>query len=109
MNFFIYLYFMLSSLIFTEIHPVMLGNTKVQIIKSVKSKGRAKNFVHVHEDEVTALAAARLYLIKEGGTLITLKHSGKRNITFCLKGQRYEFDPNRIFTDAGIRRTLKQY
>lgn len=90
----------------TEVHTLKLGNTKVEIIKT---NGKGKTFIHVHENETTALAAARLYIIKKGGTLITLKHSGKRNIVFYLKGIRYEFDPNRIFTNQGIKNTLHKY
>ncbi|CDZ76553.1 hypothetical protein BN59_00827 [Legionella massiliensis] len=106
MKYFLYLYFILNSLIHAETHTVRLGNTKIAIIKH---KGKGKTFVHLHESEVTALAAARLYVAKEGGTLITLKHSGERNVVFYLRGVRYEFDPNRIFTDKGIRTTLKQF
>ncbi|MBA2651466.1 MAG: protein tyrosine phosphatase [Tatlockia sp.] len=75
----------------------------------LKTTGKGKTFVHLHENEVTALRAARIYVIKKGGTLITLKHSGKRNVTFYLNGVRYEFDPNRIFSDKGIRKTLKRH
>ncbi len=106
MHCFTYLYFLFSSLIHTQIDPVMVGNTKVEIIKQA---GQGKTFVHLHENEVTALNAAKLFVDFEGGTLITLKHSGKRNIVFCLKKVRYEFDPNRIFTDTGIKKTLRQF
>lgn len=100
------LFIVLSSLAYGKTYTVKLGNTKVAIIKQV---GRGKTLVHVHENEITALKAARLYIAKHGGTLITLKHSGKRNIVFHLKGKRYEFDPNRIYTNRGIRRTLKRF
>lgn len=93
-------------MVHAEIHPVKLGNTKVDIITQ---NGIGKTFVHLHENEATALVAARHYIEREGGTLITLKHSGARNIVFYLKGIRYEFDPNRIFTDTGIKRTLNKY
>lgn len=96
----------LSGLAYSKTYTVKLGNTKVAIIKQV---GRGKTFVHVHENEVTALKAAKLYIAKHGGTLITLKHSGERNIVFHLRGKRYEFDPNRIFTNRGIRRTLRHF
>jgi hypothetical protein len=60
-------------------------------------------FVHVHEDEVASLEAGFRMLLKYGGSLITLRHSApgqvNRNITFQLDGARFEFDPNRIFTD----------
>ncbi|KTC78264.1 protein tyrosine phosphatase [Legionella brunensis] len=106
MKYFVYLLLMISSLIHAETVTVKLGDTKVNVIKHA---GRGKTFVHLHENEVTALQAAKIYVKREGGTLITLKHSGKRNIVFYLKKTRYEFDPNRIFTNKGITKTLKQF
>jgi len=88
-------------------YPVHVGNTKVII--HIQKKGKGKSFVHVHRNETTALAAAKAIIAVEGGSLMTLVHSGGRNIVFNLHNTRYEFDPNRIFTDTGIRKTLTQY
>ncbi len=87
-------------------HRVMVGDEPVII---QQTKGQGKTFVHVHHNEQTALKAAKAVIRKEGGSLITLIHSGGRNIVFHLHNQRYEFDPNRIFTDKGIKKTLTQY
>ena len=88
-------------------YPVKLGNTLVFIIK--EQYGRGKAFVHVHENETTALEAARTLIRHQGGSLLTLKHGGGRNITFSLHHKQYEFDPNRIFTNQGICKTLNEY
>jgi hypothetical protein len=82
---------------------VMVGDEKVAIKHVV---GRGKTFIHLHYNEQTALKAAETVIQKEGGSLIALAHSGGRNIVFHLNNERYEFDPNRIFTDAGIKKTL---
>lgn len=87
---------------------VKVGDQEVIIEQIQKGQG-GKNFVHVHESETTALEAARAVVNKRGGFLLTLHHGGGRNIVFHLQGQRYEFDPNRIFTDEGIKKTLTQY
>ncbi|WP_414092927.1 protein tyrosine phosphatase [Legionella sainthelensi] len=84
-------------------HIVMVGDEKVEIKQIV---GRGKTFVHLHHNEQTALKAAQAVIKNEGGSLITLVHSGGRNIVFRLNNKRYEFDPNRIFTDKGIKNTL---
>ncbi|WED44180.1 protein tyrosine phosphatase [Legionella cardiaca] len=106
MKYFAYLLLTISSLIHAKNYTVKLGDTNVNIIKQI---GHGKTFVHLHENEVTALQAAKIYVKRHGGTLITLKHSGNRNIVFHLNRVRYEFDPNRIFTNAGITKTLKQF
>jgi hypothetical protein len=84
-------------------HVVLIGDEKVEIKHTV---GRGKTFVHVHHNEQTALKAAQEVIRQQGGSLITLVHSGGRNIVFHLNNKRYEFDPNRIFTDNGIKMTL---
>ncbi|EHL32715.1 hypothetical protein LDG_5311 [Legionella drancourtii LLAP12] len=81
----------------------MVGDEKVEIMHML---GRGKTFIHVHHNEQTALKAAQAVIKQEGGSLITLVHSGGRNIVFHLNQTRYEFDPNRIFTDNGIKKTL---
>lgn len=83
---------------------VYVGSTPVKLVQY--RKGRGKQLVHVHENEVTAKKAALTYVRRYGGSLLTLVHKGDRNISFVLRHQRYEFDPNRIFTKAGIRATL---
>lgn len=97
---------LLSQSLFAANHKLMLGGTEV-IVQHVP--GHGKTFVHLHQNEKTALKAARTLIKKEGGTLITLIHPGARNIVFYLKHKRYEFDPNRIFTDNGIIKTLRQF
>ncbi len=84
--------------------PVRLGDSTVIIVQ--EKHGSGKSFVHLHQNETTALQAARTVIRTQGGQLLTLVHSGQRNISFNLHHKHYEFDPNRIFTDKGIRATL---
>ena len=88
-------------------YPVRLGDTVVQVQQ--ERQGTGKDFVHLHQNETTALKAARTVIKSEGGSVLTLVHKGQRNIVFHLQNRRYEFDPNRIFTDAGIKKTLTQF
>lgn len=68
-------------------------------------------FVHVHEDEVTAVEAATAVLQeRDFGCFITLKHGNGRNIKFTLSnGVEYQFDPNRMFTPTGRIATLQRF
>lgn len=86
---------------------LMLGDEMV-IIKQ-QYNGEGKTFVHLHQNETTALQAAKKVISEQGGSLLTLIHSGKRNIVFHLHQKRYEFDPNRIFTATGIKKTLLNF
>jgi hypothetical protein len=93
--------------VYASKHQVMIGHTKV-IIQKVKN-GKGKAFIHLHQNETTALHAAKSVVRDNGGSLLTLIHPGARNIVFQMHHKRYEFDPNRIFTDNGIKKTLRQY
>lgn len=95
----------MASTLTTQTRIVYVGNTAVKVIKY--SHGHGKNFVHVHQNEKTAKRAALTYIKRHGGSLLTLVHSGERHIRFVLRHQRYEFDPNRIFSDKGIKTTLR--
>ena len=88
-------------------YPVTLGRSMV-IIQQIKH-GKGKAFVHLHQNETTALKAAKKVVREDGGSLITLIHSGKRNVVFRLHRKLYEFDPNRIYTDVGIKKTLTEF
>jgi hypothetical protein len=88
-------------------YAVPMGNERVIIQKEQIASG--PTFVHLHQNEKTALIAARTVMHSSGGSLITLKHRGGRNIVFYLNHRRYEFDPNRIFTEKGIEQTLRRH
>lgn len=84
--------------------PFQIGDTTIQVNIS-GSPGRF-TYVHVHENESTALKAAQIVQKHRGGKLIHLAHGGGRMVNFSLKGQSYSFDPNRIFTPNGLQKTL---
>lgn len=104
---FLLLFLLFSLPLNATMYPVSLGDDSIQI--QHLQRGPGKTFIHVHRSETTALNAARAYIESDGGTLITLVHKGGRNIAFHLHGKRYEFDPNRIYTDAGIKKTLQRF
>jgi len=82
-----------------------IGNTKVSVL--VEQRGAAApTMINVHDDEDTSVRAGQQILRESSGRLIQLSHSGHRLVTFQLDGLTFRFDPNRIFSDTGIRETL---
>jgi hypothetical protein len=104
---FIFVLLLFSQVAISGQFSIQLGNTNV-IIKTI-DKGPGKFFIHLHQNETTSLKAAKKLVGLRGGKVVSLVHNGGRNIVFRLKGKRYEFDPNRIFTKQGIKRTLSQF
>ncbi|WP_412060200.1 hypothetical protein [Rubrivirga sp. IMCC45206] len=64
------------------------------------------NALNLHDDESTSVEAALAVVRELGGRVVELRHSGERNLTFAVGGATFRADPNRVFTDAGRRRTL---
>ncbi len=92
-----------------EVFQYKLGDKTVKIVISKTSK-RLSKFVYfnMHDNENTAVEAAKEIIKKFGGTIIELQNNGKRLINFSLKNKQFAFDPNRIFTKLGIEKTLKR-
>jgi len=98
---------MISIIGHAKDESIQLGQQTILIHEEVFGPG--PTYIHVHQNETTALKAARAVAKQHGGRVITLLHKGTRNITFTLQRTRYEFDPNRIYTDTGIKKTLSQF
>jgi len=63
--------------------------------------------INVHDNEGTSVQAAKSILEEKGGTLIKIENNKQRVIYFRLKGIKYGFDPNRMFSRIGIEQTLR--
>jgi hypothetical protein len=62
--------------------------------------------INVHSNETTSVDAAKSLLEKTGGTLLQVENSDERFISFEKSGHVTRFDPNRIFTAAGLKKNL---
>ena len=88
---------------------IPIGENSVEVWIYQKGDSQRKIYFNMHDDENTSVEATRQMIDQYGGVLIQLKHSGERLVKFKIKNKEYLFDPNRMFTDEGIRATLKTY
>jgi hypothetical protein len=86
----------------------MVGDREVRVLEHSCGEGGFTIF-NMHDDEDTAVEASLEVIRKYGGRLIELRHNGERLISFRLGTESYRVDPNRIFTDSGLRKTLENY
>lgn len=86
-----------------------LGDDNVHIKLYQYGPDKDAVYINLHSDETTSVEAAKKLLETKGGLLIKLENGNKRNITFLLDGAVYAFDPNRIFSRAGIEHTLDRF
>jgi hypothetical protein len=66
-------------------------------------------FINLHDDEITAVDAAKRALEENGGVLIGIENNAQRNIRFRLGRYFYKVDPNAIFSEEGIKKSLEQF
>jgi hypothetical protein len=86
---------------------IPLGEMKIGVA-TTEAQGSKFVYVNLHDDENTSAQAGLNVLKRTGGRLVQLRHSGRRDLTFTLQGKEFRVDPNRIFTDVGIRATLEK-
>lgn len=85
-----------------------IGSTTVTFVSQCAKKQPGISWVHVHENENTAIVAAKAIIDSAGiGCYTTWKHNGDRYVSYQLQGKQYKFDPNRIYTSKGLEATLK--
>lgn len=112
-----YLLFLLFSLVF---HPVAsaqdttivktysIGQIMVAVYTECFKTCNAKIvFINLHHNEYTSVDAAENYLCESGGRLVYIENCDERFISFVYRGVTYLFDPNRIFSSAGIETTMQ--
>ena len=85
-----------------------LGNKKIPVKSLQYGAEREIVYINLHDSEPTSYNAARIVLASSGGTLLKIENKGRRNIRFQLNKITYSFDPNRIFSRAGIEQTLRE-
>lgn len=93
----------------TYAETMFCGDARIIFISSCNKDSTQKiSFVHVHENETTALEAATKVLDKlQKNCFVTWQCQQKRFVDFTLDGVQYQFDPNRIYTQAGIEATIR--
>jgi hypothetical protein len=84
-----------------------IGETKVSVIEQGCSHCHpGVLLVNLHNNESTSLKAAKQYLNEISGRLVYIQNNGERLIKFKDQDKDYLFDPNRIYSTAGIDSTI---
>lgn len=89
-------------------HTLYLGKEKVWV-DIYERAGSNITFVNLHDNENTSAEAGRRFVEKYGGRLIELRHGRGREVVVRLNGVLYRFDPNRMFSEAGLRASLRYF
>lgn len=88
-----------------ETFPLALGADTVQVVVH-RAARPGPTWLNLHDDEDTAVEAARAVVREKGGRVVELRHTGARNVRFRMPPDTFTVDPNRLFTDAGADTSL---
>lgn len=84
-----------------------LGDRKLPLVETSFGQPKGIVFVNLHDDERTSVEATRSILEIKGGQLLRIENLNRRFIRFKVRGKFYSFDPNGMFTPAGVDRNLR--
>lgn len=87
-------------------HTIPVGETTVLLRQYSFEAATPFTLVHLHSNETTAGTAAEEFARKWGIYFLQLQNGVSRLVTFLHQRKQYQFDPNRIFSEEGIRKTL---
>lgn len=91
----------------TGLETLQIGNATIVFRTKCASEQKGIRFIHVHENEQIAAAAADSMLRLYGrGCFTTWQSWGDRYINFMLDSAIYKFDPNRIYSECGRKESL---
>ncbi len=88
-----------------------LGSEKIEFFYQISPvEGKAPLVISLHRNESTAFPLLRTILHDYPGRFVGIKTPGSRRLSLKGGGSKaFTIDPNRIFTEAGIERDLKQF
>ncbi len=89
-------------------HTFLLEEEKVWV-NVYQGSGPGLTFVNLHDNENTSAEAAKVHIRGHGGRLVELVHGRGREVVIRRRGSLHRFDPNRMFTEDGLRQTLKYF
>ncbi len=94
------------DLLFTQI--LYFSEQKDIFLEVVKGEETSWTFLAPHENERVVNRYVAEQITRHGGTFVVLRQQGKRHVELNINGNRYEIDPNRIYTHRGRTSTLRR-
>jgi hypothetical protein len=92
----------------TDTSYILINNFYVNLVK-YSYKQPNINFLVIHDDEDTGVKAAFEYIQFSGGSIVDPQYGGVRNYSFAYDSNWYQIDPNKIYTEIGVRNGLAKY
>ena len=91
-----------------NIVSLKIGGSRCNLLIHKRS-GAIASLISLHDNENTGVDVYKSLGKDFKYNLFELKHTGDKLISFKISKKMYKMDPNRIFSDIGIRKTLKMH
>lgn len=85
-----------------------MSSLPLKIVKYSYGKPHV-NFLVIHDNEDTGVKAAFEYIRFSGGSVFDSQYGDVRNYNISYQGQKYQIDPNKIYSTYGIMEGLEFY
>ncbi len=92
----------------TITHTLRLAD-EIIWVHEYNQPGGSFTFVSLHDDENTCVDATLNYISRYGGRMLELRHGRGREVVIRRNGVKEKFDPNRMFSPEGLRKSLRHY
>ena len=92
----------------STVHTYLLGEEKVWV-HIYQRPGIDMTLINLHDNENSAAKAGLEFIRKHGGRLIEVKHGRGREVVVRLDGKLNRFDPNRMFSNRGLKESLRYF
>lgn len=86
--------------------PYKIGDTTVHLIEYFSKRKSKILYLNVHSDETTSIETILEFQEKNKLHFTHIQHKQERKVSFEWKNKSYQFDPNRIYTENGIKNTI---
>jgi len=84
-----------------------IGDSTLTINHQYIEKDSSILYLNIHEDEQTSIEAIRAFQKIKPVNFTFIEHNKTRRINFNIKNTNYSFDPNRIYTPLGRKKTIE--
>lgn len=92
----------------SKTHFYNFDDKRIPVRITEYGKRRDIVMISLHNDETTSVQVAKNVLEQSGGILIELENEGERLVSFMKDGKSYQFDPNRMFSYAGLQENMRK-
>lgn len=89
------------------VHLLKAGESVIKVEQIKHHPASEWLLLHLHSNEVTAYRMGKRFAMAAGVDFVSIQNNEERNVPFYFESRLFAFDPNRIFSDTGLTKTIQ--